>query len=68
MNMNALFIKPLVALPIMLALAIVRVNLTIDLDTQSGFGAIEIQNIRSERMLIAKHQTIRPAFQAQPQP
>ncbi len=66
MNMNALFIKPLVALPIMLALVIVRVNLTIDLDTQSGFGAIEIQNIRSERMLIAKDQTLCSIFYSQP--
>ena len=66
MNMNALRVQPFITLPVMLALIIVRVNFAIDLNAQPGFGAIEVQNIRPKRMLIAKHQTLCPVFYSQP--
>ena len=69
MNMNAPLPKPCVPNGVLGALFGAGMDFPIHLDAQTRLGTIEVENIGTERMLVAEHEPFLAAgAQAQPEP
>jgi|GEM_PF-1799081 len=50
--------EPFVSNRVVCTLMIMRVDFTVHLDTEPGLGAIEVENVWTDRMLATKNYTV----------
>ena len=65
--LDSVFGKKRVSPRISRSLRLETMSLAIDFDAQTGFGAVEIENVRPRRMLATKFQPVRASTKLRPQ-